>query len=147
MTVQKDNPPTPSPLIPPSTINYLTQEPNIEDISQKHYNGKLIITSCSYRSDRGVRVPRVGNCCWPRPRTSQASEDDIKSAFQRGDEDNDDGLSISEASEALEKLSGKSIDEATIEAACDSVGVSVTSSHEMDCKDAFLLSLDVMFWY
>ncbi|KAE8446496.1 hypothetical protein EG329_011959 [Mollisiaceae sp. DMI_Dod_QoI] len=114
MTVQKDNPPTPSPLIPPSTINYLTQEPNIEDISQKHYNGKLIITSCSYRSDRG------------------ASEDDIKSAFQRGDEDNDDGLSISEASEALEKLSGKSIDEATIEAACDSVGVSVTSSHEMD---------------
>jgi len=59
-----------------------------------------------------------------------ASEEDIKSAFHSGDDDADDGLSLSEASKALETLSGSSIDESTIEAACNSCGVS--TSREMD---------------
>lgn len=63
--------------------------------------------------------------------TRQASEADIKKAFKGGDDDGDDTLSVSEASTALEKLSGKSIDTSTIESACSKVGVD--TSREMDC--------------
>ncbi|CZR63600.1 uncharacterized protein PAC_13497 [Phialocephala subalpina] len=63
-----------------------------------------------------------------------ASEDQIKEAFVKGDGDNDDGLSLSEASEALEKLSGKLVDESTIKAAAESVGVDA-NSHEMDVNE------------
>ena len=63
-----------------------------------------------------------------------ASEASIKSAFRSGDDDADDGLSLSEASRALEKLTGGAhIDESTIEEACESVGVSI-GSREMDGK-------------
>jgi len=51
-----------------------------------------------------------------------------------GDGDNDDGLSVSEASEALEKLTGKSVDESTIQKACDSCGVE-TGGREMDLDE------------
>jgi hypothetical protein len=61
-----------------------------------------------------------------------ASESEIKTAFHSGDTDADDTLSVSEASSALEKLSGKYVDESTIEAACNSLGVS--TSKEMDGK-------------
>ncbi|KAK3389580.1 hypothetical protein B0H63DRAFT_463982 [Podospora didyma] len=60
-----------------------------------------------------------------------ASEDDIKKAFQGGDDDGDDGLSVSEAVAAIEKLSGRSVSESTIELACQSCSVS-TSGREMD---------------
>jgi len=63
-----------------------------------------------------------------------ASDDSIKSAFQGGDNDNDDGLSLSEATEALEKLGG-SVDESTIEEACKSCGVSIDSGREMDLDE------------
>ncbi|KAJ9157907.1 hypothetical protein NKR23_g10 [Pleurostoma richardsiae] len=61
-----------------------------------------------------------------------ASEDDIKNAFQGGDNDDDDGLSLSEASTALEKLSGKTIDESTIESACSSCGVDTSREMTLD---------------
>ncbi|KAG4436590.1 hypothetical protein IFR05_007944, partial [Cadophora sp. M221] len=48
---------------------------------------------------------------------------EIESAFTLGDNDNDDGLSLSETSEALERLCGKSVDEKDIEEAAGSVGV------------------------
>ncbi|KAF8858691.1 hypothetical protein BDZ45DRAFT_802279 [Acephala macrosclerotiorum] len=73
------------------------------------------------------------SCVDPNP-AFQVSEDQIKAAFLKGDGDNDDGLSLSEASEALERLSGKSVDESTIEAAADSLGVS-TKGHEMDVDE------------
>ncbi|KAM7183666.1 hypothetical protein V8F20_012540 [Naviculisporaceae sp. PSN 640] len=59
-----------------------------------------------------------------------ASEDEIKKAFKGGDDDGDDTLSVSEAVNAVEKLSGRSLDEDVIKAACDSVGV--PTSREMD---------------
>jgi hypothetical protein len=58
------------------------------------------------------------------------SSSEISSAFRSGDDDADNTLSLSEASQAIEKLSGKSIDESTIEAACKACGV--TTSREMD---------------
>jgi hypothetical protein len=61
----------------------------------------------------------------------QASESDIEQSFRSGDNDGDDTLSVSEASDALEKLSGKSVDTSTIESACSSCGVD--TSREMDC--------------
>jgi Ca2+-binding EF-hand superfamily protein len=69
------------------------------------------------------------------PRTnslSQASEADIERAFQSGDNDDDNTLSVSEASDALQELSGKSIDASTVEAACSSCGVD--TSREMTRK-------------
>ncbi|KAB5576284.1 hypothetical protein GE09DRAFT_620155 [Coniochaeta sp. 2T2.1] len=62
--------------------------------------------------------------------TIMASESDIKKAFQSGDDDGDDTLSVSEASTALEKLCGKSVDESTVEAACRKCGVD--TKREMD---------------
>ncbi|KAJ9149545.1 hypothetical protein NKR19_g5677 [Coniochaeta hoffmannii] len=59
-----------------------------------------------------------------------ASEDAIKRAFRSGDDDGDDTLSVSEASQALEKLSGTSVDEDTIKSACSKCGVD--TSREMD---------------
>ncbi|KAF4628547.1 hypothetical protein G7Y89_g9604 [Cudoniella acicularis] len=66
--------------------------------------------------------------------TEDASEADIEKAFRCGDGDDDDGLSVSEASEALENLSGKSIDESDIQAACDSCGVTI-SDREMSLDE------------
>lgn len=63
---------------------------------------------------------------------SKASESDIKSAFTSGDNDDDNTLSVSEATSALYKLSGKSIDSSTVESACNSCGVD--TSREMTCK-------------
>jgi hypothetical protein len=62
----------------------------------------------------------------------QASESDIKKAFQSGDDDADDTLSVSEAVQAIEKLTGKELAESKIESACSSCGVS--TNREMDCK-------------
>ncbi|KAK3688923.1 hypothetical protein B0T22DRAFT_407663 [Podospora appendiculata] len=59
-----------------------------------------------------------------------ASEDEIKRAFQSGDDDGDDTLSVTEAVQAVEKLTGRSLDSSTIESACASCGVS--TSREMD---------------
>jgi len=56
----------------------------------------------------------------------------MQSAFRGGDSDDDNTLSVSEATSALYKLSGKSIDSSTVEAACNSC--SVDSSREMTCQ-------------
>ncbi|KAK3380762.1 hypothetical protein B0T24DRAFT_616250, partial [Lasiosphaeria ovina] len=61
-----------------------------------------------------------------------ASEDDIKRAFLGGDDDGDDTLSVSEAVSAVEKLSGQSVSESSIESACQSCGID--TGREMDCK-------------
>ncbi|KAK3935277.1 hypothetical protein QBC46DRAFT_397829 [Diplogelasinospora grovesii] len=58
------------------------------------------------------------------------SEDEIKKAFQGGDDDGDDTLSVSEAVNAVEKLTGRSLDTSTIESACKSCDVD--TSKEMD---------------
>ena len=63
---------------------------------------------------------------------NQASESDIQRAFRGGDNDDDDGLSLSEAGNALRKLSGKTVDSSTIKAACNSCGVDL--NREMSCK-------------
>jgi len=62
------------------------------------------------------------------------SDSEIEKAYIAGDADADDGLSLSEAHDALYKLSGKSIDESTIEAACSSCGVDI-ASREMNCDE------------
>jgi len=62
-----------------------------------------------------------------------ASESDIENSFRSGDNDGDDTLSVSEASDALENLSGKSVDTSTIESACSSCGVD--TSREMDLDE------------
>jgi len=64
-----------------------------------------------------------------------ASESNIQSAFRDGDDDNDDGLSVKEATDALYKLSGKIVDSSYIEEACSSCGVD--TSREMT-YDEFL---------
>ncbi|KAK4209494.1 hypothetical protein QBC37DRAFT_430328 [Rhypophila decipiens] len=61
-----------------------------------------------------------------------ASEADIRKAFKGGDDDGDDTLSVSEAINAVEKLSGRSLDEEVIKSACDKSGV--PTSREMDCE-------------
>ena len=53
----------------------------------------------------------------------QPSEAEITTAFSAGDNDHDDGLSLGETAEALEKLCGKSVDQKDIEEAAESVGV------------------------
>ena len=60
----------------------------------------------------------------------QASSSDIESAFNSGDMDGDDTLSVSEASSAIQSLSGRSVDEGTISSACSSCGV--PTYREMD---------------
>ncbi len=64
----------------------------------------------------------------------QASSSAIESAFYGGDDDGDNTLSVSEASSALGRLSGKSIDEGTISSACSSCGI--PTSREMDRQRA-----------
>jgi len=54
------------------------------------------------------------------------SDADIERAFRSGDGDDDDGLSVSEASSALESLSGKSVGSSTIESACSACGISTS---------------------
>ncbi|RFU35491.1 hypothetical protein B7463_g851, partial [Scytalidium lignicola] len=56
-------------------------------------------------------------------------ESAIKAAFQAGDNDDDDGLSIPETVKALEKLSGKTLSSAAIEGACNNCGIN--TSREM----------------
>ncbi|KAH8799795.1 hypothetical protein F5884DRAFT_811268 [Xylogone sp. PMI_703] len=56
-------------------------------------------------------------------------ESAIKDAFHAGDNDDDDGLSISETVTALQKLSGQSVSPSTIESACNECGI--TTSREM----------------
>lgn len=63
---------------------------------------------------------------------AKASENAIKKAFKSGDDDGDDTLSVSEASQALEKLSGRSVNEGTIKSACSKCGID--TSREMDCE-------------
>ena len=62
----------------------------------------------------------------------KASESDLQHAFRGGDNDNDDGLGLSEAGKALQKLSGKTVESSTIQAACASCGVDL--SRKMNCK-------------
>ncbi|MCJ1483910.1 hypothetical protein MMC06_004078, partial [Schaereria dolodes] len=56
----------------------------------------------------------------------KASESDLQRAFRSGDNDADDGLSISEAANALRSLSGKTVDPATVEAAWTTCGVDMS---------------------
>lgn len=65
--------------------------------------------------------------------TRMASSGDIQKAFKSGDDDADNTLSVSEAGQALEKLSGKSVDASTIESAARSAGVD--TSREMDLDE------------
>lgn len=53
----------------------------------------------------------------------QPTNTEIATAFSKGDGDHDDGLSLGETAEALEKLCGKSVDEKDIEEAAGRVGV------------------------
>jgi hypothetical protein len=62
-----------------------------------------------------------------------SSSSAIESAFQGGDDDGDNTLSVSEAASALQRLSGKYIDEGTISSACSSCGV--PTSREMDLSE------------
>ncbi|KAH9210307.1 hypothetical protein DL95DRAFT_393616 [Leptodontidium sp. 2 PMI_412] len=62
------------------------------------------------------------------------SEAEIESAFSQGDGDNDDGLSLAETSEALERLCGKSVDEKDIEQAAESLGVDI-GSRELNVEE------------
>jgi len=62
-----------------------------------------------------------------------ASSSDIESAFYGGDDDGDNTLSVTEASTALQRLSGKHVDESTISSACGSCGV--PTSREMDLSE------------
>ncbi|KAK0723595.1 hypothetical protein B0T26DRAFT_264977 [Lasiosphaeria miniovina] len=59
--------------------------------------------------------------------------DDIKRAFLGGDDDGDDTLSVSEAVSAVEKLSGQSVSESSIESACQSCGID--TGREMDFNE------------
>ena len=70
----------------------------------------------------------------PQPNNTppQASEPDLQRAFRGGDNDDDDGLSLAEAGKALQSLSGKSVDAATIKAACGNCGVDLR--REMNCE-------------
>ncbi|KAH7346249.1 hypothetical protein BKA65DRAFT_502035 [Rhexocercosporidium sp. MPI-PUGE-AT-0058] len=62
------------------------------------------------------------------------SDTEMESAFSQGDGDHDDGLSLSETSEALERLCGKSVDEKDIQEAAESLGVDI-GSHELDVDE------------
>jgi len=66
---------------------------------------------------------------------TKASESDMKRAFRDGDGDGDDTLSVREAVTAVEKLSGRSLEEDRIESACKSCGIS--TSREMECEFLF----------
>jgi hypothetical protein len=67
--------------------------------------------------------------CAPR----QASSSAIESAFLGGDNDGDNTLSVSEAASALQRLSGKSVDESTISSACSSCGVPTSREMDREC--------------
>ena len=56
----------------------------------------------------------------------------MKKAFNSGDNDSDNTLSVSEAVSAVESLSGKSLENSTVSLAASAAGVD--TSREMDCE-------------
>ena len=60
------------------------------------------------------------------------SDDEIKQAFRGGDDDGDDTLSVSEAVQAIEQLSGRALDSSTVESGCSDC--SIPTHREMDRK-------------
>ncbi|KAH8883092.1 hypothetical protein GQ53DRAFT_664816, partial [Thozetella sp. PMI_491] len=62
----------------------------------------------------------------------QASESEIKNAFQRGDDDGDDTLSVNEAIQAIEKLKGASLSATIVESGCSSCSIPTTREMDLD---------------